>query len=284
MQDRPFDQMTFSEYHGAMACKIQGTWNLHDAAAEAGLQLDFFTMLSSISGVIGNRGQANYSAANVFLDAFACFRRSQGLSACSVDLGVIEDAGVIAENADLHNQFDSKTFAGINDGLLRKILYMSILQQTGPAPPSNQAATQMITGLVTPQPADSVLKDDARFAALFTGKGDSGALSGAKGGNAEVQAVLLLLASKTAEPAAVLKATIDAVNGCFVRMLQLPEPMDPARPLSVYGIDSLAAVEVRNWVRTELNALVTTLDILNASSLTTFCEKIIAKLAGDKAE
>ncbi|GIZ44216.1 hypothetical protein CKM354_000742000 [Cercospora kikuchii] len=284
LRDRPFYQMTFSEYHEAMACKIQGTWNLHDAAAEAGLQLDFFTMLSSISGVIGNRGQANYSAANVFLDAFAYFRRSQGLSACSVDLGVIEDAGVIAENADLHNQFDSKTFAGINDGLLRKILYMSILQQTGPAPPSKQAATQMITGLVTPQPADSVLTDDARFAALFTGKGDSGGLSGAKGGNAEVQAVLLLLASKTAEPAAVLKATIDAVNGCFVRMLQLPEPMDPARPLSVYGIDSLAAVEVRNWVRTELNALVTTLDILNASSLTTFCEKIIAKLAGDKAE
>lgn len=54
--------------------------------------------------------------------------------------------------------------------------------------------------------------------------------------------------------------------------------MDTGRPLSVYGIDSLAAVEVRNWFRVELGALVTTLDILNASSLVVLCEKIVAKV------
>lgn len=56
--------------------------------------------------------------------------------------------------------------------------------------------------------------------------------------------------------------------------------MDPARPLAVYGIDSLAAVEVRNWVRAELGALVTTVDIMNASSLLSFCEKIVTKVTG----
>lgn len=71
---------------------------------------------------------------------------------------------------------------------------------------------------------------------------------------------------------------MDVVNKCFVRMLRLSEPMDPARPLSVYGIDSLAAVEVRNWVRNELGALVTTVDIMKASSLLSFCEKIISKI------
>jgi hypothetical protein len=45
--------MSVDEYHGALACKIQGTWNLHHAAENLGLQLDFFTMLSSISGVVG---------------------------------------------------------------------------------------------------------------------------------------------------------------------------------------------------------------------------------------
>lgn len=47
--------MTLEEYHQAVGCKIQGTWNLHDAAEKLGLELDFFTMLSSISGVIGQR-------------------------------------------------------------------------------------------------------------------------------------------------------------------------------------------------------------------------------------
>ncbi|KAF3490687.1 Lovastatin diketide synthase LovF 17 [Arthroderma uncinatum] len=282
LRDRPFDSMTLKEYHEAVQCKIQGTWNLHSAAEAMNLDLDFFTLLSSISGVIGNRGQANYAAANVFLDAFAAFRQARGQRACSVDLGVIEDAGVIAENAKLHEQFDWRTFKGINDGLLRKILYLSILQQQELSPPSLASRAQMITGLIYPQPVDSILKSDARFSALFTsqnhGGGDAAAKSGG-GGNAEVQGLLLLLRTKSTDTAAIQKATVEAVNGCFVRMLRLAEPMDPARPLAVYGIDSLAAVEVRNWVRAELGALVTTLDIMNATSLTTFCDKIITKMA-----
>ncbi|EQB57536.1 beta-ketoacyl synthase domain-containing protein [Colletotrichum gloeosporioides Cg-14] len=279
LRDRPFDSMTLEEYHQAVGCKIQGTWNLHDAAEKLGLELDFFTMLSSISGVIGQRGQANYAAANVFLDSFAAYRRQRGQAACSIDLGVIEDDGFIANNDGFQEKhFDSRTFKGINNGLLRQILYFSILQQAGRFPGS-PSATQMVTGIVAPQPADSALLQDARFAALRTGSaGGRAAGEGGNSANADVQALLLLLKSKSAETSAQTAATVDVVNKCFVRMLRLSEPMDPARPLSVYGIDSLAAVEVRNWVRNELGALVTTVDIMNASSLLSFCEKIVSKI------
>ena len=123
-------------YHEAVQCKIRGAWNLHSAAEPLQFDLDFITLLSSISGVIGNRGQANYcAAANTFLDAFAASRRARGQPACSVDPGVIEDAGVITQNAKLHAQFDPRLFKGIDDGLLRKSLYLSILQQQeSPAP------------------------------------------------------------------------------------------------------------------------------------------------------
>ncbi|KAK1964571.1 PKSKA1 [Colletotrichum sublineola] len=286
LRDRPFDSMTLKEYHEAVKCKIDGTWNLHKAAEALGLELDFFTLLSSISGVVGNRGQANYAAANVFLDNFAAYRRNRGQAACAVDLGVIEDSGVIAENAQLQNQFDSSVYKGINDAHLRKILHLSLLQQQEAPAPSSAAAANMITGLVAKQPADSSLSRDARFSALFTtqGGGSSGGESDGGGGNTEIRALLLLLRSESADPVAKLKATAEVISGCFSRLLRLSEPMDPARPLSVYGIDSLAAVEVRNWVRTELGALVTTLDIMNAASLTTFSEKVIAKLATKAGE
>ena len=199
--------MTFEEYHGAVACKIQGTWNLHQAAEKRNLQLDFFTMLSSISGVAGQRGQANYAAANVFLDSFAAYRRQRGQAACSVDLGVIEDDGFIANNEGFKEKhFDARVFKGINNGLLRQILYFSILQQTGQLP-NSPSAIQMVTGIVAPQPADSALLQDARFSALFTG---SAARSGGEGGNstnADVQALLLLLQSKTTDTAAKVAAT-----------------------------------------------------------------------------
>jgi aryl carrier-like protein len=276
--------MTLKEYHEAVAPKIQGTWNLHNVALKLNFDLDFFSMLSSISGVAGTRGQANYSAANVFMDSFASYRQQQGLPANSIDLGVIEDSGFVADNDGFKEKhFDSRVYCGINDQLLRKILYLSILQQTEKTAVSPESAAQMISGIIVPQPTDSLLARDPRFSALFTQTEGlhSGAHDGNRSGSSEVQALLLLLRAKSADHASRLAAMIKVVNNCFVRMLRLSEPMDPERPLAVYGIDSLSAVEVRNWVRTELGAQVTTLDIMNAPSMKAFCEKIISKIIGD---
>jgi NAD(P)-dependent dehydrogenase (short-subunit alcohol dehydrogenase family) len=82
--------MTADDFHTSIHAKVQGTWNLHNASLELLKQpLDFFTMLSSILGVVGREGQANYAAANTFLDAFASYRQSKGLRANAVDLGMM---------------------------------------------------------------------------------------------------------------------------------------------------------------------------------------------------
>ena len=85
--------MKVEDFHETIRCKVHGTGNLHDIAIEKELQLDFFTLLSSASGVIGQKSQANYTAGNVFLDSFAAYRHGLGLTACCVDLGVVEDIG-----------------------------------------------------------------------------------------------------------------------------------------------------------------------------------------------
>ncbi|GIJ92472.1 putative PKS/NRPS-like protein biosynthetic cluster [Aspergillus pseudoviridinutans] len=79
LRDKPYEMMTVEEYHATISSKVQGAWNMHHAAQHLNLSLDFFTMLSSISGVVGQKGQANYAAANVFMDAFAVYRQSLGL-------------------------------------------------------------------------------------------------------------------------------------------------------------------------------------------------------------
>jgi hypothetical protein len=125
------------------------------------------------------------------------------------------------------------------------------------------------------------LLHDARFASLFftTGRTATGGGEGQSSADSkEIQTLLLLLRPKYPDNAAQLAATVEVVNKCFVRVLRLSEPIDTGRPLSVYGIDSLAAVEVRNWLRVELGALVATLDNLNASSLIALCEKVVAKV------
>lgn len=189
-QDKPFEGIQLEDYQLAIAAKVSGTWNLHHASVEdttsSSGSLDFFTLLSSISGVVGNRGQASYAAANAFLDAFAAYRRSLGLPAHSLDLGAIDDVGYIAEqeaiaiaSADGNTEDTNQAFASrladrfrrdaqwapLNEQTLRTTLTISILQQQT-RPLSENA--QLVTGIAHPL-TDSELRKDARFGYLLSG-------------------------------------------------------------------------------------------------------------------
>lgn len=278
LQDRIFGSMTVEEFHDAGRAKIQGTWNLHQAAAEQKAPLDFFTMLSSISGVIGQKGQANYASANAFLDAFAIYRQSQGLRACTVDLGVIEDVGYIAEREDLAARLDNTLWnVGINESLLHRILGYSIMQQQ-PRPLTPQPSTQLITGIPVPQAMGAELLRDARFSTLCFGNSAGASTAGDGQDSSTILQTISLLIKGQAEASVILATVIDAVNQQFMKTLVLTEPVEPAKPLSSYGMDSLAAVEFRNWARTGLGAELTTLEITNARSLSTLCETIVSKI------
>lgn len=269
--------MTIEDYHTTLSSKVDGTLHLHNVANDQGIELDFFTLLSSISGVVGQKGQANYSAANVFMDSFANYRNALGLRANSVNLGVIEDVGYVAEQGGMTQHFDDKQWTGINETVLRKILDFSILQQVSPL--NEDSRSQLITGIPVPQPEDSELARDARFSSLFIPQDENaaGASSTKSDIGREVQAFTMLLKSG-AENAALLAPVIDIVNKQFTKTLRLSEPIEPAKALSAYGLDSLASVELRNWVRLELKAELTTLEINTSPSLITLCEKIVSKL------
>ncbi|NEP08925.1 MAG: alpha/beta fold hydrolase [Symploca sp. SIO2C1] len=89
-------QQTWERFHRVMAPKIKGAWHLHNLTQNQ--SLDFFILFSSAAALLGSPGQANYGAANAFLDALAHYRRAQGLPGLSINWGVWSNIGLAAKS------------------------------------------------------------------------------------------------------------------------------------------------------------------------------------------
>ena len=77
-----------------MRPKVQGGWNLHRQTL--GVDLDFFVLFSSVANIIGNPGQANYVAANSFIESLAQMRRARNLPAMVINWAPLTEVGVAA--------------------------------------------------------------------------------------------------------------------------------------------------------------------------------------------
>ncbi|KAL8369828.1 hypothetical protein RB595_000258 [Gaeumannomyces hyphopodioides] len=97
LQDSHLANLTYRQWRDVIDAKVQGTWNLHSAAGSQ--PLDFFVLFSSLAGLGGQVGQANYAAANAFQDAFVQHRRARGLACSALDIGIMEGVGILAREA-----------------------------------------------------------------------------------------------------------------------------------------------------------------------------------------
>ncbi len=94
LDDAPLGALDEGRYARVLAAKAHGAHHLHETTKH--LALDHFVLFSSIASVFGTPGQANYAAANAYLDELAAWRQTLGLCATSINWGVIDDVGMVA--------------------------------------------------------------------------------------------------------------------------------------------------------------------------------------------
>ncbi|KAI2770922.1 hypothetical protein CBS147339_8237 [Penicillium roqueforti] len=271
LKDVHIENMMLDEYRDVMGPKYYGTWNLH---RHLPTDLDFFLMLSSISGVIGNATQAAYAAGSTFMDAFAAYRRNLGLPTVSLDLGTITDVGHLAENRDLAAKMERQGFQGTDTPTLLSLIQVAISQSTG-------GAAQLVTGLGRWKEMESLGNFDvplfAHFRYKFQGHDKSTALDDSMEG-LKVE----LAAAKTVDQATVIIS--DALSRKIASHLSIPiENINSSNPVSEYGIDSHVAVELRNWVSRSMDCTVPILEIL-ARSMLELSHKIASQRFEGKSE
>lgn len=264
-----FENMTLDDFQSVIACKVEGAWNLHHCLAQS--PLDFFVALSSVSGVVGNRGQAAYSAANVFLDGFMDYRRSQGLPGKSIDLAAVTEVGYLADSDLSRQQEVVKNIGGatINESEVLALLALAITSDL-----NKSSQSQFVTGLEATDSLDSFWLHDPKFSSIREAV-DSIVNESQKDGKE-----LPLRAAVQSAP-----TRADAIHICYEALAtklaavlgMVPEDMDVSTRVSSLGLDSLVAIEIRNWIAREADANVQVLELLSSESLIKLAELILAK-------
>jgi myxalamid-type polyketide synthase MxaB len=94
LRDGLLKGLTWEDTRQVLAPKVEGAWNLHLASRRC--PLDFFLCFSSTASVLGSAGQANYAAANAFLDALAYHRQALGLPGLTINWGPWAEVGMAA--------------------------------------------------------------------------------------------------------------------------------------------------------------------------------------------
>lgn len=251
--------------------KVDGARNLHETLLDH--KLDFFIMLSSISGVIGNRGQAAYAAANSFLDEFAHYRVSQGLPATAIDLGVVKEIGFVAERPELQAGLESLSGdATLNEADVLALIKLAVTGQI-----DKHADHQCTIGLdfdnYNPKHAAFFWATDARFSHLRRAAGTAGGSDGEGSGMTPRKA---LKQARSLEDAT--RAASDGLIGKLSGVLIIPaDEISTQKPVVALGLDSLIAIEVRSWITREMEATMSTLELMTSSSIKGLAEMIVAR-------
>ncbi|PZC89035.1 Qor, NADPH:quinone reductase Zn-dependent oxidoreductase, partial [Pyrenophora tritici-repentis] len=258
LQDSLFANMTYAQFNAAIKPKVQGSLNLIEALPRS---IDFFICLSSAAAVVGNRGQANYVAANTFQDALAEHLVLTGLPGLSINLGSVLTVGWVAENQQ--NLPISAAFGTLSEEELLSVIEYHIDPRMKAAASVDTCHT--VAGL--------------RSSAYFVQRGlpppafmqfpfFSHLLPSAGVHNTDGEKEIDFPINDLLKTADSLQTAGDAVSKAIgwklSRVMSIPtEDIDLDRSLTSYGVDSLVTVDFRTWIMKDMAAIVQASDILS---------------------
>jgi hypothetical protein len=269
--------MTFNDWTEAIKPKTHGSWNLYHSISAAGHD-PFYIFLASSSGVIGNRGQANYAAGNSFQDSFAKYLWEQGKHAVAIDLGPVLGAGMLAENEEILNTLRSNGFFGIQHEDFLTIVKHAITGEMAPGVPTPpQIIVAVGTGGINAQinTLDPYWTRTALYSYLNLVDTPPPNLRDGNGGANKDTKSMLATAASIEEAASIICAGISVMLGKAMNML--PSEIDLNQSLNAYGVDSLVAVTFRNWILNNYGVQLSVFDILGEAPIVEMANTIAEK-------
>jgi acyl transferase domain-containing protein/NADPH:quinone reductase-like Zn-dependent oxidoreductase/acyl carrier protein len=264
--DAPLRDLDRRRLDTVLSPKALGAWRLHEGTLRH--DLSFFVVFSSISAQVGSPGQASYVAANAYLDAFAHWRRAQGLPATSINWGAIGEVGILS-------RFD---------------MVQEYLKRVGNRPLSPAQCSQMLGRVLAADPVQiSVVDMDwqqwAQFhpawAASMRFKHLIASEKGTQAPPRDEFLQTLLSTEDGARPGVVRQV----VGQLVAKTMQLPAAaVDTERSLVSMGLDSLMAMELQVAIEKEMGVKLSTLELMKGTPIAQLSESLLKRLIDKSSE
>lgn len=268
LKDSLFDRMPYEDWSLNITPRVNGAWNLHNCLAST--PLDFFVMLASGSGITGLGGQTAYAASNTFLDAFAAYRQSLGLPASTIDIGIVQSVGYVAENIETRTEIKNAAHDSLTEPEFLALVKAAIQHPMSPDYQQTVTGCKLSPGIPLPAWATSAI-----FAhVLHALQSQSPEAAGSSEGAVSARQLLKAVSSLAAATDIIVTALVQKLSSLLALSA---EDIDIKKPIVAYGLDSLVAVELRNWIAVDLEANVPLMELMNSPSVTQLGEMLAAR-------
>ncbi|WP_338895411.1 SDR family NAD(P)-dependent oxidoreductase [Streptomyces sp. TG1A-60] len=259
LDDAPLAELTDDRFTAVLAPKADGAARLHRLTADH--DLDLFLTYSSIATAVGNVGQAPYAAGNAYLEAQARARHAQGRPATALAFGPIGETGYVARHA-------------IGDAMAeRGFQPLTVAEALATAGGLLQPGTD-VAGIGRYRWGRARRLLPALTAARFAGLVPADSAPSPEG-RAELRRELAAMTPDDARA---------AITQTLTRLLAAvlhsdPEELDPARPVTDFGLDSLLSTEFMVRAGEHFDVRLATAELMNSDrTLTHFAQLVHTRL------
>ncbi|TVY41051.1 Hybrid PKS-NRPS synthetase [Lachnellula occidentalis] len=282
LHDMLFSNMDADSLNNTLRPKVDGSRNLDEIFGGDTWQLDYFVLFSSLGTVVGNPGQSNYHAANMFMTALASNRRARGLAASVVHVGVVSDAGYVTrQNGQLLESLRRKFFILLSESDAHQVFAEAVLASPADAGLPSSIAIGQEPFLDRPDNVDHARPSwyhDPRMSHFISvqPEEDEQAASGPKGSIGSIGAGNSQPLHQRIDCNESVQAAEAIIQEAFSAKLEALMQLDSGSvnvhvPLLDLGIDSLLAVETRTWFLKEISIDVPVLRFLGGDTVHDIC-------------
>lgn len=261
LEDKLIAHLTPNDISKVMSVKAGGAHKLHHCLQDLKHEVEHFVLFSSIANLVGNSRQANYCAANGYLDGLAHHRRSLGLPGLSINFGAIDEVGMLDGDARVGQHLTQIGLAPLNVDVALRGVGIAMMQNQTQVAVAEQiawerwAAYETVGGI---SPAFSKLVAESREAQ----SGDASLIE-------QLHHAVLTLAEEDGREA--LRALITEVIALALKTT--PDRLKPDLAFDAFGVDSLMSTEIQIQLDQSIGINYAVVELLGHSTINSLVDK-----------